>query len=105
MAATGKEKLYVSSEGGGRATVSAQEVADLAAGEAAVQSVNGQTGEVTLAAADVGAATTAQGTLADSAVQPADLGNVSALSVPTTDPADGETIWSDGGTLKVASGP
>lgn len=30
MAATGKEKLYVSSEGGGRAAISAQEVADLA---------------------------------------------------------------------------
>lgn len=41
-----------------------------------VDSVNGQTGEVVLDAADVGAATTAQGALADSAVQPADLATV-----------------------------
>lgn len=44
----------------------------------AVASVNGQTGVVVLDAADVGAATTAQGALADTAVQPGD--NVSTLT-------------------------
>src|SRR5690625_878703 len=48
----------------------------LQAGEETVQSVNGQTGEVELAAADVGAATAAQGAKADSAVQPGDLAAV-----------------------------
>lgn len=43
-----------------------------------VTSVNGQTGAVTLTASDVGAATSAQGALADSAVQPGD--NVSDLT-------------------------
>lgn len=41
-----------------------------------VQSVNGQTGPVVLEAADVGAATAAQGALADTAVQPGDLATV-----------------------------
>lgn len=41
-----------------------------------VVSVNGQTGVVVLDAADVGAATAAQGALADSAVQPGDLAAV-----------------------------
>lgn len=41
-----------------------------------VASVNGQAGIVVLDAADVGAATTAQGALADSAVQPGDLAAV-----------------------------
>lgn len=45
-------------------------------GGGAVDSVNGQTGVVVLDAADVGAATTAQGALADSAVQPGDLAAV-----------------------------
>ena len=40
-------------------------------GGGAVDSVNGKTGVVVLNAADVGAATAAQGTKADSAVQPA----------------------------------
>ncbi len=43
---------------------------------APVDSVNGQTGIVVLGAADVGAATAAQGTRADSAVQPGDLATV-----------------------------
>jgi hypothetical protein len=47
------------------------------AGGGAVDSVNGQTGVVVLDAADVGAATTAQGALADSALQSGD--NVSEL--------------------------
>ena len=42
----------------------------------AVLSVNGQAGVVSLAASDVGAATAAQGTTADSAVQPGDLAPV-----------------------------
>lgn len=41
-----------------------------AASGAPVDSVNGQTGVVVLTASDVGAATTAQGALADSAIQP-----------------------------------
>lgn len=41
-----------------------------------VDSVNGQTGAVVLDAADVGAATSAQGALADTAVQPGDLAAV-----------------------------
>ena len=43
-----------------------------------VTSVNGNTGAVNLTASSVGAATTAQGTLADSAVQPGD--NISTLT-------------------------
>lgn len=44
--------------------------------EGQVASVNGQTGTVVLTASDVGAATAAQGTKADTAVQPADLATV-----------------------------
>lgn len=40
-------------------------------GGGAVDSVNGKTGDVVLSASDVGAATTAQGAKADTAVQPA----------------------------------
>lgn len=43
------------------------------AGGGSVDSVNGKTGTVTLSAADVGAATSAQGAKADSAVQPDNL--------------------------------
>ena len=42
-------------------------------GGGAVASVNGKTGDVVLSAADVGAATSAQGALAATAVQPAGL--------------------------------
>ena len=45
-------------------------------GAGAVSSVNGKTGTVVLSAADVGAATAAQGVKADTAVQPADVGDV-----------------------------
>lgn len=45
-------------------------------GTGAVSSVNGKTGTVVLSAADVGAATTAQGAKADTAVQPAAITNV-----------------------------
>jgi hypothetical protein len=53
----------------------------------AVVSVNGDTGAVVLTAADVGAATTAQGALADSAVQPGDLGTAAAANVGDFDAA------------------
>lgn len=49
----------------------------VAGGGDAIDSVNGQTGTVSLTAADVGAATTAQGALADTALQNGD--NVSEL--------------------------
>lgn len=52
-------------------------------GGGAVASVNGQTGAVVLDAADVGAATAAQGALADTATQPGDLGTAAALDVGT----------------------
>jgi hypothetical protein len=45
---------------------------------APVQTVNGQTGTVVLSPADIGAATAAQGDLADSAVQPGDLADVAS---------------------------
>jgi len=48
----------------------------LAALVSGVASVNGKSGVVVLDAADVGAATAAQGALADSAVQPSDLADV-----------------------------
>lgn len=56
-----------------------------------VVSVNGKTGTVVLDAADVGAATTAQGALADSAVQPADLAAV-ATSGSYTDLSNKPTL-------------
>lgn len=57
--------------------------------DSAVQQVNGKRGtSITLSAADVGAATAAQGALADAAVQPADLnGYALKTDVPDT-PAD-----------------
>lgn len=45
----------------------------------AVDSVNGQTGAVVLDAADVGAATAGQGSLADTALQPGDLSGMADL--------------------------
>ena len=51
---------------------------ELATPASPVSSVNGYTGAVVLGAADVGAATTAQGVLADSALQPGD--NISELT-------------------------
>lgn len=56
-----------------------------------VASVNGQSGVVVLSAADVGAATSAQGALADSAVQPGDLATV-ATSGSYTDLSDKPTL-------------
>lgn len=49
-----------------------------------VVSVNGETGAVSISAADVGAATAAQGATADTAVQPGDLGDSASLDVGTT---------------------
>jgi hypothetical protein len=51
-------------------------IAGVGGGGGAVDSVNGQTGAVVLDNTDVGAATTAQGALADTAVQPGDLATV-----------------------------
>lgn len=56
-----------------------------------VESVNGQTGTVVLTASDVGAATTAQGAKADTAVQPGDLATV-ATSGSYDDLTDKPTI-------------
>ena len=50
----------------------------------AVSSVNGNTGAIVLDASDVGAATSAQGALADSATQPADLGTAAAADLTTS---------------------
>ncbi|MGN2244947.1 hypothetical protein ACFWZU_15740 [Frateuria sp. GZRR33] len=55
-----------------------------AAAASPVQSVNGKTGTVSLTASDVGAATTAQGAKADSAVQSIVAGT--GISVDVTDP-------------------
>ena len=71
---------------------------ELATPASPVQSVNGQTGTVVLGASDVGAATTAQGTLADSATQPGDnvstltndAGYITSASVPV-DSVNGQT--------------
>lgn len=56
-----------------------------------VESVNGQTGTVVLTASDVGAATTAQGAKADTAVQPGDLATV-ATTGSYTDLTNAPTI-------------
>lgn len=57
---------------------------------APVTSVNGQTGAVTLAAADVGAATAAQGALADSAVQ--DVAAVIHAATSKATPVDADEL-------------
>jgi hypothetical protein len=62
----------------------------------AVVSVNGDTGAVVLTAADVGAATSAQGALADTAVQPGDLAAVAtsgAYADLTGTPAAGLPVF------------
>jgi len=68
---------------------------ELATPAGAVTSVNGFQGTVVLGAADVGAATTAQGALADTAIQPGEsidvLGDV---DTSTTAPTDGQAlVW------------
>ena len=60
-----------------------------------VDSVNGQTGVVSLDAADVGAATAAQGATADTAIQPTDsIDALSDVDTSTTPPTDGQAlVW------------
>lgn len=60
-------------------------------GGGAVDSVNGKTGVVVLSASDVGAATTAQGAKADTAVQPAAIANF----VPNTRTVAGKALTAD----------
>ena len=74
-------------------------------GGGAVDSVNGKTGVVVLSASDVGAATTAQGAKADTAVKPAALAGKMGTETPATfwgvfavgseptPPADGKVHW------------
>lgn len=78
-----------------------------------VTSVNGQTGDVTLTASDVGAATTAQGAKADTAVQPADLATVATtgdyddlLNKPTIPPAQVNSDWNaNSGVAQILNKP
>lgn len=65
----------------------------------AVTTINTQVGDVVLGAADVGAATAAQGLLADSAVQPTDSIDVlSDVDISTTTPTDGQAlVWDNAG--------
>lgn len=70
-------------------------------GGGAVDSVNGQTGAVVLSASDVGAATSAQGALADTAVQPGDLADV-ATSGAYADLSGTPTIPSSPGDIGAA---
>lgn len=60
-------------------------------GGGAVDSVNGKTGTVVLVASDVGAATTAQGAKADTAVQPAAISGL----VPTSRTIAGKPLTAD----------
>ena len=84
-------------------------------GTGAVNSVNGKAGDVVLAAPDVGAATTAQGAKADTAVQPAGLAAVATSgaysdlggkpTIPaaaTAAPADLATAAAAGASAKYA---
>lgn len=66
----GEEWQFVGSSAGGWAVFNG------GGGGGSVDSVNGQTGVVVLDAGDVGAATAAQGSTADSAVQPGDLATI-----------------------------
>ncbi|WVQ00116.1 tail fiber protein [Synechococcus phage MA10] len=80
---------------------------ELATPSAPVTSVNSQTGTIVLGASDVGAATAAQGTLADSAVQPADLATVAttgAYSDLTGTPTAVSAFTNDAGYITSADG-
>lgn len=78
-----------------------------------VTSVNNQTGAVTLTASDVGAATTAQGVKADTAVQPADLATVATtgdygdlLNKPTIPSAQVNSDWNaNSGVAQILNKP
>lgn len=87
--ATDEDVLYIK-EGGVLVATSA---------EAPVTSVNSKVGEVVLDAADIGAATAAQGALAGTAVQPADLATVATsgdygdlTNQPTIPAIDPDTV-------------
>jgi hypothetical protein len=74
---------------------------ELATPSSAVTSVNGFTGTVVLGPSDVGAATAAQGTTADTALQPGDniseLTNDSAYVILPPNPKRGDIlVWDDG---------
>lgn len=73
-------------------------------GTGAVSSVNGKTGAVVLNATDVGAATTAQGALADTAVQPAAIADM-ATKTELADKADESDLTAHTGdaTIHVTS--
>jgi hypothetical protein len=73
-----------------------------AAAAAPVQSVNGKTNVVVLTAADVGAATSAQGTKADSALQSAAIGVTLQAYAANLDTWSGKTPYS--GTITITSG-
>lgn len=98
VAATGEHLTYtVTEQAGGQVSVALKPFQDggnakrldghtwdEVPGQAPVQSVNSKTGEVTLGAADVGAATAEQGNKADSAVQPYKAGDsVSIVGIAT----------------------
>ena len=80
---------------------------ELATPADAVTSVNGFTGTVVLGASDVGAATAAQGSTADSAVQPGDLATVAttgAYSDLTGAPTVVSAFTNDAGYITSADG-
>lgn len=70
---------------------------ELATPADAVSSVNGYQGTVVLSAADVGAATTAQGALADSAIQPTDsIDALADVDTTTAAPTNGQFLQYNG---------
>jgi len=88
---------------------------ELASPGGAVASVNNQTGAVVLGAADVGAATAAQGAIADSAIQPGDAisqlindsGYITAADVPAAPdvPTKTSDLTNDSGFITAAEAP
>ena len=84
-----------------------------AGGTGAVSSVNGQTGTVVLTASDVGAATSAQGAKADTAVQPGDLATVATsgaysdlIGTPTIPAAQVNSDWNaNSGVAQILNKP
>ena len=96
---TGTNGQFLSTNGSG--------VLSWASSSAPVASVNGNTGTVVLTASDVGAATTAQGTKADSALQSADIGvSIQAYDADTakTDVAQSFTAAQRGSITTLTSG-
>lgn len=74
--ASAAQASAASAQNDAAAALTAAESIEDAVQSGPVLSVNGQSGTVGLLASDVGAATTAQGALADTAVQPGDLADV-----------------------------